>query len=49
MKQMGLKYYKRQRTSKYNQKQLEQIPSKCQKLRREITDQETFVIVDDEK
>ncbi|CAF4403061.1 unnamed protein product [Didymodactylos carnosus] len=42
-------YYKRQRAPKYNQKQLEQIPSKCRKLRREITDYETFIIVDDEK
>ncbi|CAF3561948.1 unnamed protein product, partial [Rotaria sp. Silwood2] len=45
----GLKYYKRQRAPKYTQKQLEQIPAKCRKLRREFTDQETFIIVDDEK
>ena len=32
-----------------SQKQLEQIPGKCRKLRREFTDQETFIIVDDEK
>jgi transposase len=46
---LGLKYYKRQRAPKYNQKQLEQMPSKCRKLRREITDHETFIIIDDEK
>lgn len=49
LSKLGLKYYKRQRAPKYNQKQLEQIPSKCRKLRRELTDRETFIIVDDEK
>ena len=49
LKRIGLKYYKRQRAPKYSQKQLGQIPAKCRKLRREFTDQETFIIVDDEK
>ena len=49
LKKISLKYYKRQRTPKYNQKQLEQIPTKRRKLRREFTDQEIFIIVDDEK
>ena len=49
LKKIGLKYYKRRRSPKYSQKQLEQIPAKCRKLRREFTDQETFIIVDDEK
>ena len=49
LKKIGLKYYKRQHPPKYSQKQLEQIPAKCRKLRRESTDQETFIIVDDEK
>ena len=48
-KKIGLKYYKIQHASKYTRKQLEQIPGKCRKLRRELTDQETFIIVDDEK
>ncbi|CAF4652187.1 unnamed protein product, partial [Rotaria sp. Silwood2] len=43
------KKFERQRAPKYTQKQLEQIPAKCRKLRREFTDQETFIIVDDEK
>lgn len=49
LKKLGLKYYKRQRAPKYNEKQMKQIPSKCRKLRREILDSETFIIVDDEK
>ena len=49
LKKIGLKYYKRLRTPKYTRKQLEQIPGKCRKLCRELTDQETFIIVDDEK
>ena len=49
LKKIGLKYYKRQRAPKYARKQLEQIPGKCRKFRRELTDQETFIIVDDEK
>ena len=32
MKKMGLKYYKRQRTPKYNQQQLEKIPGQCRKF-----------------
>lgn len=46
---LGLKYYKRQRAPKYNPQQLEQIPSKCRKLRRKVIDHETFIIMDDEK
>ena len=49
LKKNSLKYYKRHRAPKYSQKQLEQIPAKCRKLRRDFTDQETFIIVDDEK
>ena len=49
LKKIGLKHYKRQCAPKYTRKQLEQIPGKCRKLRRELTDQETFIIVDDEK
>ena len=49
LKKIGLKYYKRERAPKYTQKQLEQTPAKCRKLRQEFTDQETFIIVDDEK
>ena len=49
LKKIGLKYYKRHRAPKYSQKQLEQIPAKCRKLRREFTDQETCIIVDDKK
>ena len=32
LKKLDLKYYKRQPAPKYNQKQLEQMPSKCRKL-----------------
>lgn len=49
LKKIGLKYYKRQRAPKYTEKQLEQIPKKCRKLRRGLIDRETFIIVDDEK
>ena len=35
--------------TKIHSKQLEQIPGKCRKLHRELTDQETFIIVDDKK
>ena len=48
-KENWFKYYKTPRAPKYSQKQLEQIPAKCRKLRREFIDQETFIIVDDEK
>lgn len=48
LNKLGLRYYKRQRAPKYTQQQLEQIPSKCRKLRREITNHETFIIIDDE-
>ncbi|CAF3418060.1 unnamed protein product [Rotaria socialis] len=49
LNKIGLKYYKRQKAPKYNKSQLEQVPKKCRKLRREITTPGTFIIVDDEK
>lgn len=49
LKKLDLKYRKRQRAPKYKQKQVEEIPIKCRKLRREITNKETKIIVDDEK
>lgn len=49
LKKMDLKYFKRQRAPKYTEKQVEQIPKKCRKLRREIIDSDTFIICDDEK
>jgi transposase len=49
LKKIGLKYYKRQKAPKYTQKQLQQIPKKCRKMRRQITASNTFIIVDGEK
>ena len=46
---LNLKYRKRKTAPQYSDKQLEEIPKKCRKLRREITDQKTFIILDDEK
>jgi len=46
---LGLKYHKRQRAPQYNSQQLEQMPSKCRKLRRKMKNYETFIIMDDEK
>lgn len=44
-----MKYHKRRRASKYTSKQLEEMPGKCQKLCRKLTDSETFIIMDYEK
>ncbi len=49
LKKLGLRYCKRQKTPKYIEKQLEEVPKKCRKIRRELTTKETFIIVDDEK
>ncbi|CAF2069574.1 unnamed protein product [Rotaria magnacalcarata] len=49
LEKLGLGYYKRRRAPKYTSQQLEQIPGKCQKLRRKITDPEIFIIMDNEK
>ncbi|CAF4216456.1 unnamed protein product, partial [Rotaria sordida] len=49
LKKIDLKYYKRQKAPKYTKKQLEKIPKKCQKIRRQITTKDTFLIVNDEK
>jgi hypothetical protein len=48
-KKLGVKNYKRQRAPKYNKKQFDQILRKCRKLRRDITDNKTCIIVDNEK
>ncbi len=48
-KKIDLKYYKRQRTPKYTEKQIDQIPKKCRKIRRQITTKDTFVVIGDEK
>ena len=49
LKRLNLKYHKRLKAPKYSERQLEEIPRKCRKLCREITDKETFIILDDEK
>lgn len=49
LKKLDLKYRKRQRAPKYTEKQLDQIPKKCRKLRRDFADTQTFIIMDDEK
>lgn len=46
---MGLKYCKRRKAPKYKPDQLEKLPGKCRKLRRDLTDSNTVIIVDDEK
>ncbi len=48
LKKLGLKYYKRQRAPKYNQKQLAQIPKRCRKLRQDITDHKSIAILYDD-
>ena len=42
LKKLSLRYRKQQRTPQFSQKQLEQNPGKCLKLRRVITDKDTF-------
>lgn len=49
LKKVDLKYRKRKKAPKYSDQQLDSIPKKCRKMRRELTDQETSIIVDDEK
>ena len=49
LKKMTLTSCKRRRAPKYTPQELGQIPGKCRQLRREATDTETFIIVDDEK
>ncbi|CAF1570933.1 unnamed protein product [Rotaria magnacalcarata] len=49
IKKLGLKYYKRQKTPKYNQKQLDQMTWGCRKLRRNFIDSKKFIVMDDEK
>ncbi|CAF3544917.1 unnamed protein product [Rotaria socialis] len=48
-KKFGLKHYKRQKAPKYSENQVEQIPKKCRKMRRQMLTSNTFIIVDDEK
>jgi transposase len=45
LKKLGLTYKKRERAPKYSQKQLDAIPKKCRKLRRDVTDKNTFIII----
>ncbi|CAF2052575.1 unnamed protein product [Rotaria magnacalcarata] len=49
IKKLGLKYYKRQKAPKYNQKQLDQMAWRCRKLRRNFIDSKKFIVMDDEK
>ncbi|CAM4849386.1 unnamed protein product [Rotaria magnacalcarata] len=49
LKKLGLKHYKRQKAPKYSENQVEQIPKKCRKTRRQMLTSNTFIIVDDEK
>lgn len=44
-----LTYYKRQQAPKYTEKQLNEIPGKCRKLRRKFLDKKTAILMDDEK
>ncbi|CAF1934902.1 unnamed protein product [Rotaria magnacalcarata] len=49
LKKLGLKHYKRQKAPKYSENQVEQIPNKCRKMRRQMLTSNTFIIADDEK
>ena len=49
LKKRGIEYYKRQKAPEYDEKQLDQIPKKCRKLRRVVTNQRAIIVMDDEK
>ena len=49
LKKVDLKYYKHEKTPKYNKNGLEQVAKKCRKMRCQIATSNTFIIVDDEK
>jgi len=46
---MDVKYYLRQKAPTYSEKQLDMIPKRWRKLRREVMDRKTHEIVDEEK
>lgn len=49
LNKMGIKYHKRAIVPRYSLKQLEEIPRKCRKLRREFLHNDVTLIIDDEK
>lgn len=49
LRKNNLRYYKRKQTPKYTAKQLEEIPKKCRKLRREFLTGKISIVMDDEK
>lgn len=49
LKKHNIERFKRQKAPKYSQKQLEEIPKKCRKLRKKYLTNGTSVVMDDEK
>ena len=50
LKAMGIRYYKkRQRTPKYTDKQLEEVPTRARRLYRMLSNNNFQLIMDDEK
>ena len=49
LKVMGIRYYKKQRAPKYTDKQLEEVPTRVQRLYRMLSNNEFELIMDDEK
>lgn len=48
-KKQGIKYDTRQKAPKYDEKQLDQLPKRCRKLRQVVASPETSIILDDEE
>ena len=46
---MGIRYYKKQRAPKYTDKQLEEVPTRAQRLYRTLSNNDFELIMDDEK
>lgn len=49
LKKMDLRYFKRDKVPKYSVKQIEELPSRCRKLRRKFLTKGKVLIMDDEK
>jgi transposase len=49
LKEEGMKHYKRASKPKYTEKQLQEIPGKCRKLRRKYLKPGVTIVMDDEK
>ena len=49
LKAVGVRYYKKQRAPKYTDKQLEEVPTRAQRLYRMLSNNDFELIMDDEK